>query len=76
MAQQLKQCPFCGYSAHKEYIRSWLLFGKKDFYIECNYCFASTDCYFSLDMAIENWNKRRMPLLGWSQDNDSDGPTT
>ncbi len=60
MNEELKllQCPFCGYSAHKATLRNFLFFGRKQYYIECNWCFASTDCQKTEIEAIIAWNAR------------------
>ena len=45
---ELKPCPFCGGEAEK-----------RDGFVECKYCGASTWCFFeSVEDAVEAWNKR------------------
>jgi len=55
---KLAHCPFCGYSAHRESVRDWLLWGRKYWYIECNYCFATTNFCKTLTEAEAAWNER------------------
>lgn len=51
MAEELKDCPFCGGKASNE--------RNMDYdWVECSSCDAQTDYNVNKDKAIQNWNNR------------------
>ena len=65
---ELKPCPFCGSEARIERVRRHKLFPQFIFpycthlpYIKCNLCGATSRVMWTLEEAIEIWNRRTNP---------------
>lgn len=57
--RELKSCPFCGKEA--SVYREWeyrITGGDEMYYCRCDYCGARTTLQYSVDKAVEVWNRR------------------
>ena len=60
---KIKWCPFCGEEAELKIMP--YAFGRKEYYVCCLECGASSEVYGSEEGAIEKWNKRyEAPFTG------------
>ena len=62
---ELKQCPSCGGDAEKRYVKRQTLFAYLRFpyntyyvYVRCRVCGATSSVHFTIENAIEAWNRR------------------
>ena len=56
---ELKNCPFCGGDAEKRYLMRKKLFASTHYvYVRCKVCGATSSVHFTIEDAIEAWNRR------------------